>query len=109
MSASLVTQAVEAGGRVRDAGSSRAFKHAVNDFVRVLGLVPDEGAGALSSDDGHLLQSIGDHVIETIEERVAGALDRGDRQLLVESVYEIRRLLEEVNRFRHHYAIARHV
>jgi len=107
--AGFVTDAVETAGRVRDARHFRAFKHAVSDFIRVLGSMPDEGPNRISSDGARLLQSLGEDVIDCIEERVADAAHAADAQVLVGSVYEIRRLLEEVNRFRQHYTIARHV
>jgi len=109
MSPGIVADAAAAAGLVRDAAHLRAFKHAVNEFVRVLGSVPDEGAGAVSSDGARALQSLGEDVIDYIEERAAGTVSATDAQTLVSSIYEIRRLLEEVSRWRQHYAIARHV
>jgi len=94
---------------VRDAQRFRPFKHAVSDFIRVLGAVPDEGGSTISGDGGHILQSLGEDVIDYIEQRVTDTRHASDAQALVSSVYEIRRLLEEVNRFRQHYATARHV
>ena len=109
MSPGIVAQAVDAAARARDARHLRAFKHAVSDFIRAIGSVPDEGAGTVSPDNGRMLQSLGQDVIDLIEERVADAESGGDAQALVSAVYEIRRLLEEVNRFRQHYATARPV
>jgi hypothetical protein len=105
----ILADAVAAAGRVRDAHRFRPFKHAVSDFIRVLGAVPDEGGSAISGDGGHILQSLGEDVIDCIEQRAADTTHASDAQGLVSSVYEIRRLLEEVNRFRQHYATARHV
>ena len=109
MSAGIVADAVDAVAQVRDARHLRAFKHAVAAFTRAVGSVPDEGAEAVTSDQGRMLQLLGQDVIDLIEERVADALHGGDAQALVSAVYEIRRLLEEVHRFRLHYAIARPV
>jgi hypothetical protein len=109
MSNSLVASAVEMAGRVRDAAHHRQFRHAVSEFVRVLGTVPDEGADTVSSDDARVLQALGQDVIDYIEEHVPDIASAADAQALVSSVYEIRRLLEEVGRWRRHYAIARHV
>lgn len=109
MSAQIVNGAVQAASRVRDAEHPRAFKHAVRDFVQALSLVPDEVAGSVPADGQRVLQSMGQDVIDLIEERVADTPSASDAQELVSSVYEIRRLLEEVHRWRQHYAIARHV
>jgi len=107
MTAHVIAEAIEAAGRVRDAGGLRAFKHAVNDFIGVLGRVPDEPARAVSSVDASMLQALCDQSIDAIEERVADMGSVPDAQSLVGAVYEIRRLLEEVSRFRHHYGTAR--
>lgn len=109
MSARIVADAVAAAGQVRDARHFRQFRHAVSEFIRVLGSVPDEGPGQISSDGAHVLQSLGEDVIDCIEQRAADIAHAADAQLLVGSVYEIRRLLEEVNHWQQHYTIARHV
>ena len=109
MSSSLVADAVEKAGRVHDAGHHRQFRHAVSEFVRVLGTVPDEGANTVSNDEVRVLRTLGDNVIDSIEARVPDIASAADAQALVSSVYEIRRLLEEVHQWRRHYAIARHV
>jgi hypothetical protein len=109
MSATIVADAVETAGRVRDAQHFRAFRHAVSDFIRVLGSVPDAGPSQISSDGARLLQSLGEDVIDYIEQRAEDTAHAADAQVLVGSVYEIRRLLEGIYRFRQHYAIARHV
>lgn len=109
MSPSLVAAAIDAAGRVRDAEHLRPFKHAVGDFVQLLGAVPDEPAGTVSSDEARVLQSLGQDVIDHIEERIPDIASATDAQMLASSVYEIRRLLEEVTRWRRHYTIARHV
>jgi len=105
----IVADAAQAAFRVRDAAHPRAFRHAVDGFVQVLATVPDESAGAVSADGIRTLQTLGQDVIDRIEERVAGMGKSGDAQELVGDVYEIRRLLEEAGRWRQHYAIARHV
>ena len=108
MTAGIVTDAIDTAGRVRDAGHLRPFRHAVSDFVRVLGAVPDESADTVSNDDVRVLMGLGEDVIDRIETRVADIPSAADAQTLVSAVYEIRRLLEEVSQWRRHYAIARH-
>jgi hypothetical protein len=110
MSPTIIGEAVEMAGRVRDAGRLRPFKHAVSEFIRVLGAVPDEDPGILSDDRTRVLQSLGQDVIDCIEDRVPGTASVADAQTLVGSVYEVRRLLEEVSGVRRrHHAIARHL
>jgi hypothetical protein len=109
VSSRLVADAVEKAGRVNDAGHARQFRHAVSEFVRVLGTVPDEEADTVSTDEARVLRTLGENVIDAIEARVPDIASAADAQALVSSVYEIRRLLEEVHDWRRHYAIARHV
>ena len=109
MSAAFVADVVTSAGRVRDARHFREFRHALSDFIRLLGSAPDDGPDALTSDGAHILQSLGDDVIDCIEQRIIDTANAADAQKLAGSVYEIRRLLEEVNRWRQHYTIARHV
>jgi hypothetical protein len=109
MTSHIVADAAKAAFRVRDAGHLRRFRHAVNDFVEVLAMVPDEATGAVSNEGVHTLETLGQDVIDRIEERVADIASAGDAQELVSDVYEIRRLLEEAQRWRQHYAIARQV
>jgi|KBSMisStaDraftv2_1062788.scaffolds.fasta_scaffold234624_3 hypothetical protein len=109
MTSRIVADAAKAAGRVRDAGQLRTFRHAVDGFVHVLASVPDESAGAVSAEGVRTLETLGQDVIDRIEERVDDISSAGDAQELVSDVYEIRRLLEAAGRWRQHYAIARHV
>ena len=99
----LVAGAAQTASRIRDAAHFRPFRHAVDDFIRVLGSVPDRPAGTLTSDDLRTIELLGNDVIDRIEDRVDGLKSAADAQELVKAVYEIRRLLEEANRFRQHY------
>lgn len=105
----IVADAAQAAFRVRDAGHLKGFRRAVDDFVRVLASVPDERAGSVSADGARALQTLGEDVIDRIEERIADIDHAADAQELAGDVYEIRRLLEAANTWRQHYAIARHV
>jgi hypothetical protein len=109
MIAHQILDAVEAASRVRDAHTPRALAHAVGDFIRLIGEVPDESGPGLSADDARLIQSLGDDVIDRIEKHVSESPFPAQAQSLVSAVYEIRRLLEEVDHARQHYAIARSV
>ena len=105
MTSSVVDDVVRRAGRVRDAGHLGAFKRAVHQFERALGEIPDEAAGSLSIDGAQALQLAAEGVIDSIEERVADTAKAADAQELVSDVYEIRRLLEEVSRWRQHYTL----
>ena len=107
MSANPIVDAIDAASLVKDARTPRAFTHAVGEFIRVVGAVPDEYGPTLSAGAARTIQSLGDDVIDRIEERVSSADGSAQAQSLVSAVYEIRRLLEEVNRTRHHYTVAR--
>jgi hypothetical protein len=109
MTPSLIDDAVRAVSRLRDARHIGSFRHAVREFVKALASVPDEQAGALSEAGIQALQSLGEDVIDLIEERVSDIPHASDAQELVGAVYEIRRLLEEASRWRQHYAYARPV
>ena len=109
MSAHQIFDAVEAASRVRYAHTPRELTHAVSDFIRFIGEVPDESGPGLAADDARLIQSLGDEVIDRIEKNVSAAIVPAQAQPLVSAVYEIRRLLEQVNHAREHYAPARSV
>jgi len=109
MTSHLVADAAQAASRARGAEHLRTFRHAVTEFVRVLASVPDESAGAISAEGLRTLQVLGEDMIDCIEERVTDIGGTPDAQELVSDVYEIRRLLEQANRWRQHYAIARSV
>jgi len=102
MNLQRVSDVARAAGRVRDAQHLSRFKHAVREFMRVLGEAPDE-PGATTAEDLRSLQLIAEDVIDLIEERVADIEKAGEARELVAAVYEIRRLLEEAVRWQHHY------
>ena len=104
MNGPLVEQIARAVSDVRDARHISRFKHAVREFLRVLGDVPDNAAGSVKADDVLAMQVLAQDVIDLIEERVADIQKAADAQELVSEVYEIRRLLEEVTHWRQHYA-----
>jgi len=109
VSSTLVALAAQAAARVRDAGSVRTSVHAAAAFIDLLGTVPDEAADALSAGDAVTLQQLAEQVIDSIEARIAGTSRAKDAQTLASDVYEIRRQLEEVNRWRRHYSLKRSV
>jgi hypothetical protein len=108
MGAGILPQAVEVAARVRDAQRLRGFEHAAADFVRLLGTVPDCAPHELSETEVTALHRLAEGVIERIETRLDSRVDApGHQQALASTVYEIRRLLEEVDTWRQHYAAGR--
>jgi hypothetical protein len=93
---------------VRDAGGRHPFEHAVSQFAQLLGRVPDTTPADTSAEEIGLLQTFGEEVIERIEARVARAAACGPHeQMPISRLYEIRRLLEEIHRWRQHFATRR--
>jgi len=88
-----------------DTGSSRRRQRAITNFIAGLRTIPDGPHDQASSDQIVALQSLAERVIERIEDRLSEASDRAGVQLgLAESVYSIRRSLEEVEYWRRHYS-----
>jgi hypothetical protein len=105
MRAGILPRAVEAAARVRDAQRLRSFEHAASDFARLLGTVPDYAPHDLSDTEVTALHRLAEGVIERIETRLDSQADpAGHQQALASTVYEIGRLLEEVNSWRQHYS-----
>jgi hypothetical protein len=108
MRAGILPQAIEAATRVRDAHRLRAFEHAASDFVRLLGSVSDCAPHELSETEVTALHRLAEGVIERIETRLDSNADpTGHQQALASTVYEIGRLLEEVDTWRQHYSAGR--
>jgi len=108
MRTSILPQAVEAATRVLDAQRLRPFEHAASDFVRLLGTVPDYAPHEVSDTEVTALHRLAERVIEGIETRLDSRADpAGHQQALASTVYEIGRLLEEVDTWRQHYAAGR--
>lgn len=108
MQTDLVPQAVGVATRLRKAHQLRAFEHAASEFVRLLGTVPDCSAEELSNTEIMALQRVAEGVIGQIENRlVSGPAPVARQQSLASTVYEISRLLEEVDTWRRHYYMRR--
>ena len=108
MTADAIANIIDAVTHVRDAGAHHSFEHAVNQFAQLLGRVPDTEPADVSVEAIGLLQTFSEEVIECIEARVERAAVCGPHeQMLISRLYEIRRLLEEIHRWRHHVATRR--
>ena len=104
MTTDAIANTISAATHVRDAVGRRPFEHAVGEFTHILGQVPDARPSELSTHDIGLLQTLSEEVIELIETRVSRAAVCGPReQMLISRLYEIRRLLEEIDQWRRHY------
>lgn len=84
--------------------SGRAFRKLTRDFVDALARVPDYPAADFSPLEVEQLSSTAEHVIAAIERRIDADEDRDRvKQELAETIYEMRRRLEEISRWRRHY------
>ena len=108
MTADAIAGAIDATTHIRYAVGRHPFGHAVNQFVQALGRVPDTAPADISVEEIGLLQTYSEEVIERIETRVARAAVCGPHeQMLISRLYNIRRLLEEIHRWRQHFATRR--
>ena len=76
----------------------------MREFVGALAHVPDFPAAEFTPLEIEQLSATAEQVIEAIERRLENSKDRvATQQELAESVYEIRREMEEITRWRRHY------
>jgi hypothetical protein len=98
-----VAYAADIVARLHGARGQRAFDHAADEFIQLIGRVPDAAPHEISSEGIGRLQALAEQVIDRIEERATASADRpATTQALIGRVYEIRRLLEEVDVWRRH-------
>jgi hypothetical protein len=84
--------------------STRKFLTSVRAVIDALALVPDYAPPALSHGDLDTLQTLGERAIAAIELRLAREEAQGSSQVeLARAVYDLRRELEELDRWRKHY------
>ena len=104
MEPDVMAKAVEFAETIRTTRHGHAFEKAVEGFVRLLATVPDFPPAAFSDDAVGSLQSLSEQVIARIEQRVDTQQDSASvQQDIVESVYDIRRALEDIDRWRRHF------
>lgn len=83
---------------------TRTFEAAVERFAQTLAVIPDYPAPEMSEDGFASVNALAEQVIAKIERRLETAdLDDSGRERLAESVYDIRRGLEEAFRWRQHH------
>ena len=103
MEADVIAKATEFAETARTTKHSHAFEKAVEGFARLLATVPDFPPAAFSDNAVGSLQELSEQVIAHIEERVNTKQDSASVQRdIVEAVYEIRRVLENIDRWRRH-------
>jgi hypothetical protein len=90
--------AISAAAEGLSSASGRTFLKLMREFV------PDFPAAEFTTLEIEQLSATAEQVIEAIERRLENSRDRvATQQELAESVYEIRRELEEITRWRRHY------
>lgn len=100
-----MTAVIEASEQMENRRTARGFLRAAKQFAAALGLVPDCAISDFASSDLDALQPRAERVIAMIEARLDAGKDRDSiRQELAEAIYDIRRELEEINRWRQHYS-----
>ena len=100
----LLLGAISAAAEGLSSASGRTFLKLMREFVGALAHVSDFPAAEFTTLEIEQLSATADRVIEAIERRLESSKDRGaTQQELAESVYEIRREMEEITRWRRHY------
>lgn len=101
---SLIDRISDAAGAVAAANRARTFESALEEFVFSLQTVPDYPAAEISDEGFARLNALSERVIADIEHRLDGtALDEARRARFAESVYDIRRAIEDAFTWRKHY------
>jgi hypothetical protein len=96
--------AISAAAEGLSSASGRTFLKLMREFVGALAHVSDFPAAEFTTLEIEQLSATADQVIEAIERRLESSKDRGaTQQELAESVYEIRREMEKITRWRRHY------
>lgn len=86
------------------ASSPKAFEAAVRRFTSELETIPDSPAADMSNEGFARVNGLAEQMISEIERRLEREIpEAARRQLLAQSVYAIRRALEEAFRWRRHY------
>ena len=100
----IVTVASETMQALSQATSGRNFMKSIVKFIHALECVPDYSDAAFSNQEIVRLQQTAEQTIAAIELRIETGDDNGTVQLeLARAIYELRRELEDVSRWRQHY------
>src|SRR4051812_38360763 len=91
-------------GNIQEAQRTGRLQDLVGEFTQVLECVPDYPAHAFSAASLGRVNAQSEAVIARIERWIdSGVGDRDDQQRLAGAVYEMRRALEEIDRWQKHY------
>ena len=100
----IVTIVSETAQTLVQTESGRSFVKSITKIVDALSRVPDCSSTAFSSEEIARLQLAAEQAITAIEVRIETGDDNETVQLeLARAIYELRRELEEVDRWRQHY------
>jgi glycyl-tRNA synthetase beta subunit len=100
----LVEQLAAQGSAVLKSDKLKSLAVAAERFADALATIPDYPPAELSADGFARVSAIAEQVISQIEHRLAeNEIDDQTRDHLADSIYEIRRALEEAFRWRKHY------
>ena len=100
----LVTVVSETAQALVQTESGRSFVKSIEKILDALSRVPDYSSTAFSREEIARLQLAAEQAITAIEVRIETGEDNGSVQLkLARAIYELRRELEEVDRWRRHY------
>lgn len=99
----FIASAIALGQRVSETASGGGFHHAIDDFIRLLGTVPDSPPDAMDADDLAGLRAIAGTVIEQVERRLEARTDHLAKQVtLAQTIYQIQQALENIDRWHRH-------
>ena len=102
----FVTRAAVLTRSVETAGSSRAFRAAVEAFEDLLSRVADYPSDFLTDSEARALSSMADGVVDRIEQRLDARADRGAVQReLVRQIYKVRLDVEHIYMVLRHAAV----
>jgi hypothetical protein len=100
----IVTIASETMQALSVAASGRVFMKSTTKLIDALSCVPDYSYAAFSSEEVVRLQQTAEQTIAAIELRIETGDDNATAQLeLARAIYELRRELEDIGRWRQHY------
>jgi uncharacterized protein YgfB (UPF0149 family) len=98
----VVDALVAHGQTVLTATRGKTLAGGVRQFIETLGLFPDNPAAELSAESFEMVTNLAEQIIAHIERRIETEDDKSNQEL-AESVYDIRRNVEEIYRWRKHY------
>jgi len=100
----LMNRLDDRGREALTAARPKSFEAAVQHFTNTLATIPDYPAAELSNEGFAHVNALAEQVISHVEHRLeSDDIDLDIRERMAESVYDIRRALEEAFRWRKHY------